>query len=335
MYTEDRQFVLCGRKSIRMEKISVIVPVYQVEPYLHLCIDSILAQTYENFELILVDDGSPDNCGAICDEYAAKDNRIIVIHQENGGLSAARNTGLDWVFANSHSRWITFVDSDDALAPIMLETLYQEAVSHGADMAVTRGAVFSEEGQLEKEGRYVGPVSCYSGKDLLKPLYGKNYIVSVMAWGKLVRRELYRDLRFPVGKIHEDEATTPILLFHARKVVVIRSWLYYYRQREGSIVHAPFSAKRFDAMDALASCAAYFESHGGGPEARLLRKEYKRRWARVTITARREGVYHQVPSKYRMPLPRALGILLIHSLCRGGAGFAKQRLRNLANQRKP
>ena len=316
MYTEDRQLVLYGRKSIKMEKISVIVPVYKVEPYLRRCIDSILAQTYTNFELILVDDGSPDNCGAICDEYAEKDNRIIVIHQENGGLSAARNAGIDWVFANSHSRWITFVDSDDALAPIMLETLYQEAVNHQADMAVTRGATFSDDVQLEKEGKYVGPVSCYSGKELLKSLYGKNYIVSVMAWGKLIRRELYRDLRFPVGKIHEDEATTPILLFHARKVVVIRSWLYYYRQREESIMHTGFSVKRFDAVDALASCASYFESHGGGPVARLSRQCHMRRWARMTITARQEGMYHLVPPKYRMNPVRALGILLIHSLRR-------------------
>lgn len=317
-----------------MEKISIIVPVYKVEPYLHLCIDSILAQTYENFELILVDDGSPDNCGAICDEYAEKDNRIIVIHQENGGLSAARNTGLDWVFANSDSQWITFVDSDDALAPIMLETLYREAVGHGADMAVTSGATFSEDGQLEKEGKYIGPVSCYSGKELLKSLYGKDYIVSVMAWGKLIRRELYRDLRFPVGKIHEDEATTPILLFHARKVVVIRSWLYYYRQREGSIMHTDFSVKRFDAIDALASCASYFESHGGGPEAKLSREIHMRRWARMTITARQEGIYHQVPQKYRMNLVWALGILLFYSLRRDGAGFVMQRLRNLAHQLK-
>ena len=312
-----------------MEKISIIVPVYRVEPYLRQCIDSILAQTYEKFELILVDDGSPDSCGAICDEYAEKDDRIIVIHQENGGLSAARNTGLDWVFANSDSQWITFVDSDDALAPIMLETLYQEAVNNQADIAVTRGATFSEDEELEKEGKYVGPVSCYSGKDLLKSLYEKEYIVSVMAWGKLIRRELYRDLRFPVGKIHEDEATTPILLFHARKVAVIRSWLYYYRQRKESIVHVGFSAKRFDSMDALASCASYFASHGGEPEARLFRKIHRRRWARMTITARREGIYHQIPQKHRMNLFRALGILLIHTL-----GFVMQRLRNPVRRQK-
>ena len=106
-----------------MPTISVIVPVYKVEKYIHRCVDSILSQTFTDFELILVDDGSPDNCGKICDEYAEKDIRIHVIHQENGGLSAARNAGIDWVFANSDSEWITFIDSDDWVHPEYLERL--------------------------------------------------------------------------------------------------------------------------------------------------------------------------------------------------------------------
>lgn len=96
-----------------MSEITVVVPVYKVEQYLHRCIDSILVQTYRDFELILIDDGSPDSCGMICDEYAKSDSRIHVIHQENGGLSAARNAGIDWAFANSDSQWLTFIDSDD------------------------------------------------------------------------------------------------------------------------------------------------------------------------------------------------------------------------------
>ena len=103
-----------------MPQISVIVPVYKVEPYLRRCVDSILGQTFTDFELILVDDGSPDNCPAICDEYARKDTRVHVIHQENGGLSAARNAGIDWAFANSDSQWLTSVDSDEWVHPEML-----------------------------------------------------------------------------------------------------------------------------------------------------------------------------------------------------------------------
>ena len=105
--------------------ISVIVPVYKVEKYIHRCVDSILAQTFTDFELILVDDGSPDNCGMICDEYALKDNRIHVIHKENGGLSDARNAGIDWAFEHSNSEWITFIDSDDWIHSRYLEKLYQ------------------------------------------------------------------------------------------------------------------------------------------------------------------------------------------------------------------
>ena len=106
-----------------IHNISVIVPVYKVEKYLSRCIDSILAQTYTDFELILVDDGSPDNCGKICDGYAEKDNRVV-IHQGNGGISAARNAGIDWAFENSDSEWIAFIDSDDWVHPLYLECLY-------------------------------------------------------------------------------------------------------------------------------------------------------------------------------------------------------------------
>ena len=119
-----------------MPAISVIVPVYKVEKYIHRCVDSILGQTFTDYELILVDDGSPDNCGAICDEYAVKDSRIVVIHQENGGLSAARNTGIDWSFANSDSRWLTFIDSDDWVHPEYLQRLLAAAVEHNVSVSI-------------------------------------------------------------------------------------------------------------------------------------------------------------------------------------------------------
>lgn len=316
-----------------MEKISIIVPVYKVEPYLRRCIDSILAQTYQNFELLLVDDGSPDNCGAICDEYAAKDHRITVIHQENGGVSAARNSGIDWVFENSDSQWITFVDSDDALAPIMLETLLREAVSHQAAVALTLPATFSEDAQLEREGTYLGATSCFTGKGLLEAYYKGEDIMSIVTWGKLFRRNLFQELRFPVGKIHEDEATTPILLFHAEKVAVVRSWLYYYRQREGSIMHSAFSVKRFDHIDALDACASYFEAHGGETVAKMARNHHKQTWARMIFTARQEGIYDQVPSQYRMGVIKAGSIIFVNSLRAGGMDFVMKRIRNLMKQK--
>jgi glycosyltransferase involved in cell wall biosynthesis len=320
--------------SLQSPAISIIVPVYKVEPYLRQCIDSILAQTFPDFELILVDDGSPDNCGAICDEYAAKDNRITVIHQENGGLSAARNTGIDWVFANSDSRWITFVDSDDVLAPIMLETLYKGAIENRADMVTIYSHYFSDETQLDDAGKYIGETTCATGKQLLESLYTGKDTVSIVSCGKLFQRKLFQNLRFPVGKIHEDEATTPILLFHAENVAVIRSWLYFYRQREGSIMHTDFSPKRFDSVDAWSACVSYFASQGDGTLARLARMHYNPIWARLVWTARQEGVYDQVPEQYRMGILRVFGIILINSLRRGGVQFVLQRIRNLLNQLK-
>ena len=132
-----------------MQKISVIVPVYKVEKYIHRCVDSILGQTYADFELILVDDGSPDNCGAICDEYAAKDSRVVVIHQENGGLSAARNAGIDWAFANSDSQWISFVDSDDWIHPCFLERLWQAARTYRVSISCCKFQRVCEEMLME------------------------------------------------------------------------------------------------------------------------------------------------------------------------------------------
>ena len=120
-----------------MPMISVVVPVYKVEHYLHRCVDSILNQSYSDFELILVDDGSPDNCGMICDEYAAKDARIHVIHQQNGGLSAARNTGIDWLCENSDSKWLTFIDSDDWIHKDYLKILLEQAIKSGSRVSAT------------------------------------------------------------------------------------------------------------------------------------------------------------------------------------------------------
>lgn len=131
-----------------MPTISVIVPVYKVEPYLNRCVDSILRQTYQDFELILVDDGSPDRCGEICDEYARQDSRIHVIHKENGGLSDARNAGIDWVEANSDSRWLIFADSDDWVHPELLARLLDAATAF--DLKSASAAIRRRKGQTRR-----------------------------------------------------------------------------------------------------------------------------------------------------------------------------------------
>lgn len=229
-----------------MPLISVIVPVYNVESYLHRCIDSVLSQTFMNFELILVDDGSPDKCPIICDEYVLQDNRVHVIHQENGGLSAARNSGIDWAFENSNSQWISFIDSDDWVHPQYLELLYKYANEENADASV---CAYSNESEY-KPSSMIKAVNCqnYGFEEYfcLKQA-GLNRIV---AWGKLYKKDLFINKRYPVGKINEDLFTTPKVLYDCARIAVIDTCLYYYFQSEGSIMRKPWNTSRLDGIEA-------------------------------------------------------------------------------------
>ena len=223
--------------------LSIIVPVYDVERYLPKCMDSILAQTFTDFELILVDDGSPDNCPALCDAAAAKDARIRVIHQKNGGLSAARNAGLD----AARGAWIGFVDSDDYIAPEMYEAMYHAVQSTGADLALCDYAEVDEAGapcqsmhiRLEKKD--------FTGRDLLK-----NATDSTIqpAWNKLYRRDVFAQLRYPEGKLNEDLFLIPEICLNTQKAVVVPKALYYYVQRGGSIMNGNKTLRHFDAAEA-------------------------------------------------------------------------------------
>ena len=238
-----------------MPEISVIVPVYKVEKYLCRCIDSILAQTFTDFELILVDDGSPDKCGEICEEYAKKDQRVHVIHQENGGLSAARNTGIDWAFANSDSEWITFIDSDDWVHLEYLELLYKTATVLKVKISITGFEVVEAENQMV-EGVQVATFQQY------KPdaFWLHNRETATIACAKLYFRELLRNIRYPLGKINEDEFTTYKLLFACEEIAFISPKLYFYRQRSGSIMKSEWTIKRLDAIDAFKEQFEYFQA---------------------------------------------------------------------------
>ena len=237
-----------------MPTISVIVPIYKVEKYIHRCIDSILAQTYRDFELILVDDGSPDNCGAICDGYAAKDSRIVVIHQENGGLSAARNAGIDWAFANSDSQWLTFIDSDDWVHAEYLQRLLDAAEEHGVYLSVC--------GYAETQGE---EVFCgVSASQLWSPedFYVQHNVNAIVAWGKLYRKEAFAAVRYPVGRLHEDEFTTHKLLFACDKIAVIPEPLYAYFQNPEGITKSQWNPKRLDAAYGLNAQRLFFREKG-------------------------------------------------------------------------
>lgn len=229
--------------TLMSEKISVIVPVYKVEPYLRKCVDSILAQTYQNLEIILVDDGSPDNCGAICDEYAKQDARIKVIHKPNGGLSDARNAGLDTMTGE----YVAFVDSDDWIMPQMYETLLQMLKQFQADIAF--GGVADD---LEQNGKVTTvkvsnygdePFSESAAEAMRRYFHG-----SWAAWDKLYKADLFRDIRYPVGEINEDEAIVLQLLSKCNRVCYTGEIFYHYMKRpgSGSITVSDFSVKKLD-----------------------------------------------------------------------------------------
>lgn len=239
-----------------MPTISVIVPVYKAEPYLRRCVDSILAQSFRDFELILVDDGSPDGCPAICDAYAEKDTRVQVIHQENGGLSAARNAGIDWVFEKSDSEWISFVDSDDWIHPEMLERLYQAVTENHRSVSIC--------GYVETDGEPIESENHSSAAELWhpEPFYVQEKGAATVAWGKLYRKACFDTLRYPQGKIHEDEFTTYKILFSQQQILFIRKPLYYYFQNSNGIMHSNWAPKRLQVLEALHEQLQFFEDNG-------------------------------------------------------------------------
>ena len=225
------------------EKISVIVPIYKVEQYLNRCVDSIINQTYTNLEIILVDDGSPDNCPKICDEYAKIDDRIKVIHKENGGLSDARNAGLEIATGD----YIAFVDSDDWVHKDMYRILYENIIKNKADIAecsTKKVEEYEEDFNLKEEFE----VNIYSKEKSMKALIHED-IVQQTVWNKLYKRELVDDLLFEKGKFHEDEFWTYKVIDRCNCLVHIDIEMYYYFQRQDSIMGQDYSIKRLDALE--------------------------------------------------------------------------------------
>lgn len=235
--------------------ISIIVPVYKVEKYIHRCVDSILKQTFTDFELILVDDGSPDNCGAICDEYSRKDSRIHVIHKKNGGLSDARNAGIDCAFTNSDSEWITFIDSDDWIHPRYLEALYDALVETGCKISICGYKETTGEEPDVNEDNLNAAIA--DNEDF----FCENNVNAVVAWGKLYKKDLLRDIRYPIGKLHEDEFTTYKLLFQYSNIAFIKQPLYFYFLNNNSITRSEWNPKRLDALEALNDQKCFFREN--------------------------------------------------------------------------
>lgn len=236
-------------------RISVIVPVYNVEKYLKECIESILSQTYKDFELILVDDGSTDSSGKICDYYMGKDDRIKVLHKKNGGLSSARNAGINIAVGE----YVSFVDSDDYILEDFLKKLYEKSKCSRADIC--------ECTFYYLKGRKLIQSRKFDVKELIKTeaierLFAPPYQSFVNTWNKLYKRALFQEILFPEGKLHEDEFTTYKLLYEANKVAYLNECLYVYRIRNNSITTAKFSTKRADVLQSVGEKRKYFNLCG-------------------------------------------------------------------------
>lgn len=208
--------------------VSIIVPIYKVEPYLRRCLNSIVTQTYTNLEIILVDDGSPDSCPQICDEYAEKDRRIIVIHKENGGLSDARNAGLDICTG----KYISFVDSDDWVEKEYIFCLVKNALLTSSDITIVNHNLVWDNHQLDSEPFE----SCIiDGKKAFRQIILSQTIHLGIACAKLYNNRLFKSIRFPKGKIHEDDFTSYKLTYETNKICCVNLVLYHYYQRNNSI----------------------------------------------------------------------------------------------------
>lgn len=228
--------------------ISIIVPVFNVENYLEKCIESIIAQTYQNIEIILVDDGSEDNSGRICDKFAKEDSRIVVIHKKNGGLSTARNAGIDI----AKGFFIGFIDSDDYVSVDFCEILLQAIINEKADMAICNFLSVDENYNSIQENNTNLPIknSCVNADEFMKGYCGEFGWYYVIACNKLYKKSLFNSLRYPIGKQHEDAFLIHRLTYQCNKIACVQYPLYYYVQRKGSIM-SQISVRNMDLGDAL------------------------------------------------------------------------------------
>lgn len=252
-----------------MEKISVVIPVYNVEQYLEKCVQSVLNQTYKNLEIILVDDGATDKSGIICDELANKDNRIKVIHKKNGGLSSARNEAMKIVTGEL----VAFVDSDDYIISDFYEYLYNLLKKYDADIAegeflrIPAENMDEAEQILNQKNKEIDiKEAVCNNVDALNILYGIKedpYVKKVVVWNKLYKKSVLENIIFPEGKLHEDEFTTHKILYGINKIVSSNRYIHGYMQTKNSIMRAEISEKRInDNLGASLAALDFFENKG-------------------------------------------------------------------------
>lgn len=235
--------------------ISVIVPIYNVEKYLARCVDSIVNQTYKNLEIILVDDGSPDRCPQMCDDYAKKDSRIKVVHKKNGGLSDARNAGM----AVATGEYISFIDSDDYVSDAFFKCLLAVMNKENSDIAECSVVKFYEDNRFDEFSDDLS-VKTYDTQDAMSALIAENPFHQHV-WNKLYKTELVKDIPYAVGKLNEDEFWTYQVFGRANKVSKLNKTMYYYFQRNSSIMGVGYNIRRLDALEAKANRQKYIENN--------------------------------------------------------------------------
>lgn len=224
--------------------VSVIVPIFKVEPYLNRCVDSLLVQTHDNLEIILVDDGSPDRCGDICDEYAKKDDRIKVVHKKNGGLSDARNAGVRVAVG----KYIAFVDSDDYVTSDYIQYLLELLENNQADISVCNYYIVQAADTVMPEDEMNNEITVMSGTEASKKLFGDETVKATVAWNKLYKADIVKKFPFPKGRVHEDEATTYLFLYESERVVFGNRCCYAYYQNPFGIMGSVGNQFKGDAV---------------------------------------------------------------------------------------
>ena len=283
--------------------ISIVIPVYKVEPYLLRCVQSVMAQTYRNLEIILVDDGSPDNCGSLCDRLAEKDARIIVYHKENGGLSDARNFGTE----RATGSYIAFIDSDDYIAADYIAYLHTLLAENNGDIACCPMTKTAGDLAAYHTNESMPEVQLLTGIEACHQLFeSKLRLTLVTAWGKLLKSEIVKNAPFPKGRVHEDEATTCKYYYASRKVVVGNRCLYAYFQNPDGITKSTQGILKPDNIWARAHRAQFFEACN---EPELAKKA----WANYFFLCVNDSLEHNGRSDiYLKNFPR--GKVLTHGI---------------------
>ena len=253
-----------------MDLISIIIPIYKIEDCLERCLNSVLNQTYSNLEIILVDDGSPDRCPEICDEWAKRDKRIRAIHKHNEGVSAARNTGLD----QAEGEYILFVDGDDYIAPKLVERLYEAVKISAAEIALCDFEKGTDPSAIFYEKKDKPEI--IDKKTALARIYDNDHSAFqyVVPWGKLYQRSIFEGIRYPAGKIFEDMYITHLLMNRCNKIAVLDGKYCYYYQRKDSIVNRSYDVRKLDYLEAMNDRIVFFKKHDYTRLAEVAYDEY-------------------------------------------------------------